>query len=36
MSVQKLKQLHHQKQPLMIANTWDAISEKRQKKLVWK
>lgn len=32
MSVQKLKQLHHQKQPLMIANTWDAISAKAAEK----
>src|SRR5690554_3009994 len=32
MSVEKLKQLHHQQQPLMIANTWDAISAKAAEK----
>lgn len=32
MSVEKLKQLHHQNQPLMIANTWDAISAKSAEK----
>lgn len=32
MSVQKLKDLHYQNQPLMIANTWDAISAKAAEK----
>lgn len=32
MSVEKLKQLHHQENPLMIANTWDAISAKAAEK----
>lgn len=32
MSVEKLKDLHHQNQPLMIANTWDAISAKAAEK----
>lgn len=32
MSVEKLKQLHRQNQPLMIANTWDAISAKAAEK----
>lgn len=32
MSVEKLKSLHHQTQPLMIANTWDAISAKAAEK----
>lgn len=32
MSVAQLKKLHHQEQPLMIANTWDVISAKAAEK----
>lgn len=32
MSLEKLKSLHHQSTPLLIANTWDAISSKAAEK----
>ncbi len=32
MSLEKFKSLHHQNQPLLIANTWDAISSKAAEK----
>ena len=32
MSLEKFKELHHQSQPLLIANTWDAISSKAAEK----
>ncbi|MEG0917265.1 MAG: isocitrate lyase/phosphoenolpyruvate mutase family protein, partial [Myroides sp.] len=32
MSLEKFKSLHNQNQPLLIANTWDAISNKAAEK----